>query len=69
MIVLLLNTNSLKDDTTLGELVNPNGIIQIEMTSSDPLNAPLKDLKKQEEYQMPDILTVRVQRGKYLHET
>ena len=49
---------------TLGELgVGPNGTIQLEMQSVDPINTPIKRFKPRQEYHMPDVITVRVPAG------
>ena len=52
------------ENTTLGDLgVGPNGTVRLEIQSSDPINSPLKAFKPQQEYHMPDVITVRVQTG------
>uniref|UniRef100_A0A4W5P6K2 IQ motif and ubiquitin domain containing n=1 Tax=Hucho hucho TaxID=62062 RepID=A0A4W5P6K2_9TELE len=51
-----------EDHRTLIELgVQPHGTIQLEMTSSDPENHPIRPVKAQQDYNMPDVITVRVQ--------
>ncbi|XP_038873938.1 IQ and ubiquitin-like domain-containing protein [Salvelinus namaycush] len=51
-----------EDHRTLIELgVQPHGTIQLEMTSSDPENHPIRPVKPQQDYNMPDVITVRVQ--------
>ncbi len=53
------------NDMTLGDLgVGPNGTVQLEIQSSDPVNHPIKPVQKRQEYHMPDVITVRVQTGK-----
>ena len=52
------------DTTTLADLgVGPNGTIQLEMQSADPVNTPIKAYRPRQEYHMPDVITVRVQTG------
>uniref|UniRef100_A0A8C0GGL6 IQ motif and ubiquitin domain containing n=1 Tax=Chelonoidis abingdonii TaxID=106734 RepID=A0A8C0GGL6_CHEAB len=41
--------------------VRPHGTIQIEMFSLDPEQYPIKAIKLQQDYNMPDVITVRVQ--------
>ena len=54
------------DTTTLADLgVGPNGTIQLEMQSADPVNTPIKAYRPRQEYHMPDVITVRVQTGKF----
>ena len=54
------------DTTTLADLgVGPNGTIQLEMQSADPVNTPIKAYRPRQEYHMPDVITVRVQTGTY----
>ncbi|XP_045544064.1 IQ and ubiquitin-like domain-containing protein [Salmo salar] len=51
-----------EDHRTLIELgVQPHGTIQLEMNSSDPENHPIRPVKPQQDYNMPDVITVRVQ--------
>lgn len=53
------------DNTTLADLgVGPNGTVQLEMQSADPVNTPIKTYRPRQEYHMPDVITVRVQTGK-----
>ena len=53
------------DATTLADLgVGPNGTIQLELQSADPVNTPIKSYRPRQEYHMPDVITVRVQAGK-----
>lgn len=53
------------ENTTLADLgVGPNGTIQLEMQSADPVNTPIKTYRPRQEYHMPDVITVRVQTGK-----
>lgn len=54
------------DNTTLADLgVGPNGTIQLELQSADPVNTPIKAYRPRQEYHMPDVITVRVQAGLY----
>lgn len=51
------------DDQTLIDLgVQPHGTVQLEMTSADPDTHPLRPVKPQQ-YNMADVITVRVQTG------
>uniref|UniRef100_A0A672RCX0 IQ motif and ubiquitin domain containing n=1 Tax=Sinocyclocheilus grahami TaxID=75366 RepID=A0A672RCX0_SINGR len=43
--------------------VQPHGMIQFEMSSLDPENFLMRPIKPQQEYNMPDVITVRVQTG------
>ena len=55
---------NMSDETTLGDLgVGPNGTIQLEIQSADPVNHPIKPVQRRTEYHMPDVITVRVQTG------
>jgi len=57
--------NQLASDVTLGQLgVVPNGTIQLELHSLDPVNHPLKLVRPRLEYHMPDVITVRINVGK-----
>ncbi|XP_078595127.1 IQ motif and ubiquitin-like domain-containing protein [Branchiostoma floridae x Branchiostoma japonicum] len=61
LILITLNGKKIPDSTTLGELgVGPNATIQLEISSADPVNTPIKSIRPKPEYVMPDILTVRV---------
>ncbi|CAH2278169.1 IQ and ubiquitin-like domain-containing [Pelobates cultripes] len=50
-------------ETLMGLGVIPHGTIQLEIMSLDPENHPLKAMKLQQEYSMPDVITVRVPTG------
>ncbi|XP_072003117.1 IQ motif and ubiquitin-like domain-containing protein [Engystomops pustulosus] len=53
-----------EDSETLVDLgIRPHGMIQLDMQSMDPENYPIKAMKFQLEYSMPDVITVRVQTG------
>ena len=55
---------NIADKTTVGDLgVGPNGTIQLEIQSSDPVNQPIRSFKPRQEYTMPDVITVRVPTG------
>ncbi|XP_066579864.1 IQ motif and ubiquitin-like domain-containing protein [Amia ocellicauda] len=55
---------AVEDPETLINLgVQPHGTIQLEMSSNDPENFPIKPIKPQQEYNMPDVIAVRVQTG------
>lgn len=43
--------------------VQPHATVQFEMSSVDPENYPMKLVKPQQECNMPDVITVRVQTG------
>ncbi|XP_070559447.1 IQ motif and ubiquitin-like domain-containing protein [Ptychodera flava] len=63
MLVLMFDGKAMADDVTLAALgVDANATVQLEMTSADPVNTPLKPMKPKPEYVMPDVVTVRVQR-------
>ena len=56
------------DHLTLAHLgVGPNATIQLEMKSANPEQVPLLAFKPRQEYHMPDVITVRVDGGKYLY--
>lgn len=62
LIMLMFDGKSMPDAMTLADLgVGPNGTIQLEMQSADPVNTPLKSYRPRQEYHMPDVITVRVQ--------
>ncbi|XP_041965152.1 IQ and ubiquitin-like domain-containing protein [Alosa sapidissima] len=61
IIQLSLDGKVVGNDQTLIELgVQPHGTIQLEMTSSDPEKHPIRPVKLQQ-YNMSDVITVRVQ--------
>lgn len=60
----ILTGGAIDDTMKLGDLgVGPNGTIQLEMQSVDPVNTPIKRFKPRQEYHMPDVITVRVPAG------
>ncbi|XP_071961222.1 IQ motif and ubiquitin-like domain-containing protein [Antedon mediterranea] len=62
-IVFMYDGNGVDNNVTLADLgVGPNGAVQMEISSSDPVNNPLKQLKPKPEYIMPDVITVKVLR-------
>lgn len=62
LIMLMFDGKSMTDTTTLADLgVGPNGTIQLELQSADPVNTPIKAYRPRQEYHMPDVITVRVQ--------
>ncbi|KAL8612502.1 hypothetical protein ACOMHN_053756 [Nucella lapillus] len=62
LILLMFDGKSMSDATTLADLgVGPNGTVQLEMQSADPVNNPIRSYRPRQEYQMPDVITVRVQ--------
>ncbi|KAF4081393.1 hypothetical protein AMELA_G00160860 [Ameiurus melas] len=61
-IHITLNGNAVEDHQTLMSLgVQPHATVQFEMSSLDPENYPIKPVKPQQECNMPDVITVRVQ--------
>ncbi|XP_043084759.1 IQ and ubiquitin-like domain-containing protein isoform X2 [Puntigrus tetrazona] len=65
-IRITLDEKSVDDDQTLMDIgVQPHGMVQFEMSSLDPENYPMRPIKPQQEYNMPDVITVRVQTGSY----
>lgn len=61
LILLMFDGKSMTDTTTLADLgVGPNGTIQLELQSADPVNTPIKAYRPRQEYHMPDVITVRV---------
>ncbi|XP_041350379.1 IQ and ubiquitin-like domain-containing protein isoform X2 [Gigantopelta aegis] len=62
LILLMHDGKGMADDTTLADLgVGPNGTVQLELQSADPVNMPIKAYRPRQEYHMPDVITVRVQ--------
>ncbi|KAK7101379.1 IQ motif and ubiquitin-like domain-containing protein [Littorina saxatilis] len=62
LIMLMFDGKTMSDATTLADLgVGPNGTVQLEMQSADPVNNPIRSYRPRQEYQMPDVITVRVQ--------
>ncbi|ESP01005.1 hypothetical protein LOTGIDRAFT_52457, partial [Lottia gigantea] len=63
-ILLMFDGKTLPDETILADLgVGPNGTVQLEMQSADPLSTPIKPYKPRQEYHMPDIITVKIEAG------
>ncbi|XP_067236611.1 IQ motif and ubiquitin-like domain-containing protein isoform X4 [Chanodichthys erythropterus] len=61
IIQISLDEKSVDDDQTLMDIgVQPHGMVQFEMSSLDPENYPIRPVKPQQEYNMPDVITVRV---------
>uniref|UniRef100_A0A671T0G8 IQ motif and ubiquitin domain containing n=1 Tax=Sinocyclocheilus anshuiensis TaxID=1608454 RepID=A0A671T0G8_9TELE len=54
-------TQKILESTLMDIGVQPHGMVQIEMSSLDPENYPMRPVKPQQEYNMPDVITVRVQ--------
>ena len=66
VLLLMCEGNKLDNNSTVADLgVGPNGTIQLELQSGDPVNQPIKILKPRQEYTMPDVITVRVPSGMY----
>ncbi|XP_053320863.1 IQ and ubiquitin-like domain-containing protein [Spea bombifrons] len=64
VIQIMFEGRVVQDQETLVDLgVIPHGTIQLEMLSLDPATYPMKAVKLQQEYSMPDVITVRVQTG------
>ncbi|XP_033102972.1 IQ and ubiquitin-like domain-containing protein isoform X1 [Anneissia japonica] len=62
-LVFMYDGKGVDNNLTLADLgVGPNGAVQMEISSSDPVNNPLKQLKPKPEYIMPDVITVKVLR-------
>ena len=60
----------MENERTLADLgVGPNGTVQLEMQSADPINTPIKAFRPRQEYVMPDVITVRVETGKFVFVT
>lgn len=54
----------ISDESTLVDLgVHPNGTIQIQVHSNDPVNHPIEAFRPRQEYHMPDVITVRISTG------
>ncbi|XP_077117174.1 IQ motif and ubiquitin-like domain-containing protein [Ranitomeya variabilis] len=64
VIRIMFEGRIVEDGETLVDLgIRPHGMIQLDMQSMDPENYPIKAVKLQHEYSMPDVITVRVQTG------
>ncbi|XP_056429761.1 IQ and ubiquitin-like domain-containing protein isoform X2 [Hyla sarda] len=64
VIRIMYEGRIVEDSETLVDLgIRPHGMIQLDMQSTDPENYPIKAMKFQHEYSMPDVITVRVQTG------
>ncbi|KAG2460132.1 IQUB protein, partial [Polypterus senegalus] len=62
VIQIMSNGSIVQDSETLMDLgVRPLGTIELQMSSTDPENFPIKPLKNQQQDSMPDVITVRVQ--------
>jgi len=52
------------DNYSLGDLgVVPNGTIQLQLQSADPVSHPPQLTRPTQEYLMPDVITVRIHIG------
>ncbi|KAL0968081.1 hypothetical protein UPYG_G00262140 [Umbra pygmaea] len=61
-IQVFLSGKMVEDHWSLMDLgLQPHSTIQLEMTSSDPDKHPIRLMKPLQDYNMPDVLTVRVQ--------
>ncbi|KAM3926857.1 IQ motif and ubiquitin-like domain-containing protein [Leptodactylus fuscus] len=64
VLTIMFEGRIVEDSETLVDLgIRPHGMIQLDMQSVDPENYPIKAMKFQHEYSMPDVITVRVQTG------
>ncbi|XP_069485205.1 IQ motif and ubiquitin-like domain-containing protein [Ambystoma mexicanum] len=62
VLQIMFEGKIVQDTSTLMDLgVRPQGTIQLEMLSTDQDNYPIKAMKPQHEYNMPDVITVKVQ--------
>lgn len=62
LILLMFDGKPMSDSTRLADLgVGPNGTVQLELQSADPVNNPIRSFRSRPDYQMPDVITVRVQ--------
>lgn len=69
VIRIMFEGRAVEDHETLVDLgITPNGTIQLDMQSLDPENHPVKAVKFQHEYSMPDVITVRVQTGEDVYQ-
>ncbi|XP_068132480.1 IQ motif and ubiquitin-like domain-containing protein isoform X2 [Hyperolius riggenbachi] len=64
VLQIMFEGRMVEDYETFMDLgITPHGTIQLDMHSLDPENYPIKTMKFQHEYSMPDVITVRVQTG------
>ncbi|XP_019364817.1 PREDICTED: IQ and ubiquitin-like domain-containing protein [Gavialis gangeticus] len=62
VLQFLFQGRMIEDSETLLSIgVRPHETVQIEMLSLDPENYPIRPIKLQQEYNMPDVITVRVE--------
>ncbi|XP_074644757.1 IQ motif and ubiquitin-like domain-containing protein isoform X2 [Tubulanus polymorphus] len=62
VIMLMFGGRNMENGITLADLgVGPNGTVQLEMQSADPVNTPIQGYRPRQEYHMPDVISVRVQ--------
>ncbi|KAJ1161231.1 hypothetical protein NDU88_001718 [Pleurodeles waltl] len=62
VIQIMFQGKPVQDTDSLMDLgVRPHGTIQLEMLSTDPDSFPIKTIKPQHDYNMPDVITVKVQ--------
>jgi len=60
-LLFIFDGQQVSNDVPIGELgVGPNGTVQLEIQSADPINQPIRPFKPKQEYTMPDVITVRV---------
>jgi len=66
-ILFLFLGKPVNETCSLGDLgVVPNGTIQLQLQSADPVNHPLQLIRPRQEYLMPDVITVRIHIGLFL---
>ncbi|XP_075065034.1 IQ motif and ubiquitin-like domain-containing protein [Mixophyes fleayi] len=69
VIQIMFEGRIVEDHETLVDLgITPHGTIQLDMQSLDHENYPIKAMKFQHDYNMPDVITVRVQTGEETYE-
>ncbi|XP_064632189.1 IQ motif and ubiquitin-like domain-containing protein isoform X2 [Lineus longissimus] len=62
VLLLIFEGRNISNTMRLADLgVGPNGTIQLELSSVDPVNSPLKQYRPRQEYHMPDVISVKVQ--------
>jgi len=63
LTVVVFSGKLVNENYSLGDLgVVPNGTIQLQLQSADPVAHPLQ-LVRPKEYLMPDVITVRIHIG------
>ncbi|XP_056137576.1 IQ and ubiquitin-like domain-containing protein [Lampris incognitus] len=63
VLQIFLDGDMVEDQRSLMELgVQPHGTARLEMSSTEPNTHPLRPLRPPQQYNMPDVITVRVQK-------